>query len=137
MLWLAAVAASAVPPAGGARGHALFFGSESLTGRIREHHETLPSAVLRCANCHERSRRGNSLAAPSLDAQWLLRARSRRGGPPTVYSEQSFCNALRTGVDPGCIVLAVEMPVYRLDDAQCASLWSYLTRNSRALHAPR
>jgi hypothetical protein len=39
----------------------------------------------------------------------------------------SFCKLLRTGVDPVSVLVAREMPIYDLDDAQCTSIWNYLT----------
>jgi hypothetical protein len=43
----------------------------------------------------------------------------------------SFCKLLRTGVDPASIVIAREMPVYTLNEAQCGSLWTFLIERTR------
>ena len=113
------------------RGAALFHGKEPLTGRIRGHDQTLPPPVVRCANCHASASmpRRVGVQAPRLDARFLTGPRQRRGGPPTAYEQESFCRVLREAVDPGFILVAREMPVYVLSDAQCASLWSYLSRD--------
>jgi hypothetical protein len=56
----------------------------------------------------------------------LLEFHQRRGGPPSRYDEPAFCKLLQTGIDPMHILIAREMPAYNIDDAQCASLWSFL-----------
>jgi hypothetical protein len=110
------------------RGYALFHGQEALAGRIRGHDEGLPAEALRCANCHEAtSRRLTGVAAPHVDRSLLLEYRQRRGGPPSRYDAASFCKLLRTGADPVFIVIAREMPVYDLNEAQCNSLWTFFT----------
>jgi hypothetical protein len=116
------------------RGDALFHGQETLTGRIRGHDETLPAEAVRCANCHEGAKSGrlSRAAAPHLDRALLLEARQRRGGPPSHYNQTAFCKLLRTGVDPAAIVIAREMPVYQVDEAQCADLWNYLLEKDSA-----
>lgn len=115
------------------RGASLFAGREAVSGRIRGHEFALPARVVRCANCHASAMIAapQGATAPRLDARFLTTARARRGGPPTAYDQQSFCRALRDAVDPGFIILAREMPVYQIDDSQCASLWLFLTEGSR------
>ncbi len=110
------------------RGDALFHGTESLIGRVRGHDETLPSDAVRCANCHDAVSAGRltRVAAPHLDRSLLLDPKQRRGGPPSHYDQPAFCKLLRTGIDPASIVVAREMPVYDLDEAACASLWSFI-----------
>ncbi len=114
------------------RGEALFNGKEPLSGRIREHDETLPPEVVRCVNCHGASARPSRVAAPHLDGSRLLEFHQRRGGPPSRYDQSAFCKLLRSGVDPVQIMIAREMPVYALDDDQCASLWSFLVGKDAA-----
>ena len=114
-----------------ARGARLFDGIEPLAGRLAGHRAPLPVAATRCSQCHAGP--GASAAAPSaltspLDRSLLREARPRRGGPPVSYEPASFCRALRTGVDPAHIVLPRAMPRFEADDAQCAALWDYLTR---------
>jgi hypothetical protein len=112
----------------------LFNGKEPLSGRIREHDESLPPEVVRCANCHgaTASARPSRVAAPRLESSLLLEFHQRRGGPPSRYDQAAFCKLLRTGVDPAHIMIAREMPIFDLDDAQCASLWSFLVEKDPA-----
>jgi len=116
------------------RGSALFHGKEALSGRIRGHDEVLPAEAVRCVNCHDAGsgRLLTRISAPRLDRVLLLEALQRRGGPPSRYDEAAFCKLLHTGVDPASIVIAREMPIYELDQCQCASLWSFLIGKQRA-----
>jgi hypothetical protein len=125
------------------RGEALFRGQEALSGRIRGHEDALPPETIRCVNCHgsqaptsEGTRRLLGPSAPRLNSALLLEFHQRRGGPPSRYDEVAFCKLLRTGVDPVQIVIAREMPVYQLDDAQCASLWNYALANKSGAAKP-
>ncbi|MGO4392370.1 hypothetical protein AB4Z46_13555 [Variovorax sp. M-6] len=113
------------------RGARLFDGTESLAGTLAGHRASLPVAATRCSQCHVGP--GASAAVPSalttpLDRRHLREARPRRGGPPVSYEPATFCRALRTGVDPAHVVLPRAMPRFDADDAQCAALWDYLTR---------
>jgi hypothetical protein len=111
------------------RGRALFVGREALRGKLRHHAGGLPAEVIACGNCHG-ARRGEgprASSAPHLDRALLLEPRARRGGPPSAYSAPTFCKLLRTGIDPAHVMIAREMPVYSVDDAQCQSLWQFLT----------
>jgi hypothetical protein len=119
------------------RGEALFFGDEPLRGAIRGHRSGLPPEVVTCANCHDvgsRARAPGASPAPRLDRSLLVEARVRRGGPPSSYDPETFCRLVRTGVDPVYVLIAREMPVYVVDDAQCASLWQFLTSEARRPH---
>jgi len=110
------------------QGNALFQGREKLKGKIRGHDDWLPPEAVRCANCHNANRQPNlsRIAPPHIDRSLLLDPRQRRGGPPSRYEPASFCRLLRTGADPAYILIAREMPVYEVDDKQCASLWTFL-----------
>ena len=110
------------------RGRALFQGETPLTAKIRGHDEFLPAEAVRCVNCHDavNGARLTRVPAPHLDRSLLLEARQRRGGPPSRYNQAAFCKLLNTGVDPASVVIAREMPVYVVDQTQCASLWSFL-----------
>jgi hypothetical protein len=111
-----------------ARGEALYRGKAPLQGKIRGHDDLLPPGAIVCANCHsaKANTRLPGTPAPSLDRDLLLDARQRRGGPPSSYNQASFCRLLRTGADPGYILIAREMPAYEISDEQCASLWTFL-----------
>lgn len=113
----------------GDRGQGMFIGRESLKGKIREHQTILPPEVVRCGNCHAVEKQAGipPTLAPRIDRALLLSERQRRGGPPSVYNARSLCKLLRTGIDPAYILIAREMPIYDVDDAQCASLWRFLT----------
>jgi hypothetical protein len=39
---------------------------------------------------------------------------------------------LRTGIDPAYVLVAREMPVFDVDDAQCEGLWRFLIGDGRA-----
>jgi hypothetical protein len=128
-----AAASSAAPAISSQRGDALFHGQEPLTAKIRGHEDedTLPAEAIRCANCHAATPASagaqplSRIAPPHLDRALLLEFHERRGGPPSRYDQAAFCKVLRTGVDPAHILIAREMPAYVIDDAQCASLWTY------------
>jgi hypothetical protein len=130
--WLILAAASTTSPAANpssaARGASLYRGKAPLHGQIRGHDDSLPPEAIVCANCHnaKANTRLPGTPAPNLDRDLLLQARQRRGGPPSAYNQASFCRLLRTGADPGYILIAREMPAYDLTDDQCASLWTFL-----------
>jgi hypothetical protein len=118
-----------------ARGRALFTGREPLPGRVRDHRSDLPAAVVVCRGCHGVGVATPGAApppAPAVDRALLLEARPRRGGPPSAYDLPAFCRLLRTGVDPAYVLVAREMPVFDVDDAQCESLWRFLTAEAPA-----
>ena len=119
------------------RGEALFLGKEALLGRLAGDIAVIPPELGRCANCHAPSATGQS-GSPAdlrLDRSTLLALKKRRGALPSAYTRDAFCRVVRSGVDPAFVVVAREMPRYALDEAQCSSLWSYLTdrgeRNAR------
>jgi hypothetical protein len=112
------------------RGRSLFRGQEALKGRVRGHSSDLPPETVRCRNCHvvgTQPQPAERALGPRLDRTLLLEPRPRRGGPPSSYAGATFCELLRTGADPAHVVIAREMPVYDVDDAQCLSLWQFLT----------
>jgi len=114
-----------------ALGRRLFSGEEELSGRIYTHTVDMPTAVIRCSNCHAAGN-GPAVArssAPRLTRDLLLQVRARRGGPPTSYGRDSFCRVLRKGVDPAYILIDVTMPRYRFSDDQCTALWTFLTQS--------
>ncbi len=125
--------ASARAPVSAARGRALYTGREPLAGRIRDHRSNLPAAVVVCRGCHVAAAAspGAPPPAPPIDRALLLEARPRRGGPPSAYDSPALCRLLRTGADPAYVLVAREMPVFDVDDAQCQSLWRFLTAEAR------
>ncbi|HJS05678.1 MAG TPA: hypothetical protein VJ832_19535 [Variovorax sp.] len=119
------------PQASVARGARLFDGTEALAGTLSGHSTPLPVEATRCIQCHSGPGKSTAVTsdfAPPLGRRQLREARARRGGPPIAYEQASFCRTLRTGVDPGHIVLPRAMPRFDADDAQCAALWDYLTQ---------
>ncbi len=119
------------------RGQAVYQGREPLQGRIRGHDDVLPPEAVRCTNCHS-EQKGSRLSgppAPQLEARWLLQPRQRHGGPPSSYDQRSFCRLLRAGSDPVYVLVAREMPIYDIDDSQCASLWLFLSTKEVAHEA--
>jgi mono/diheme cytochrome c family protein len=106
-------------------GAALFIGKLPLTAHLRGHDEMLPTFAARCSNCHARDETAKALG-PALTRRSLMGLRQRRGGPESAFDAKSFCHLLRTRIDPRAIVVRSAMPVYRLDDLQCAALWTFL-----------
>lgn len=108
-----------------ARGGAIYSGQNPLAARLAGHEEPLPSVATRCANCHD----GQASLGGTLSAERLVQPRQRRGGPPTAFDTASLCKLLRTGIDPGHVVVASSMPRYDISDSQCTDLWTYLAAN--------
>lgn len=119
-------------------GEDLYKGKEPLKGQIRGHEDFLPPSAVICANCHsaKSTSRLSSKPAPQLNRVWFTKMRQRHGGPPSTYNQAAFCKLLRTGTDPVFVLVDREMPIYDLDDRQCASLWNYLTEKGDADEAP-
>jgi hypothetical protein len=112
-------------------GFALYHGYLPLHGRITGHDSELPGVAARCVNCHDAVR---SDVAPAIVIAPLTKASlaepvSRRGGPPTVYAENSFCSLLRDGVDPALVIVNRTMPRFEITQSNCHALWRYV--NSR------
>ena len=121
------------------QGRLLFVGDRALDASIGGQDLPLPSIASRCVNCHVAAD-SNSAAPPAsaasgsqafggpLSAQRLTSELSRRGGPPSRFDEAAFCKLLRTGIDPSAIIVTQNMPRYRLSDADCHALWTYLNQ---------
>jgi len=139
ILAAAAATATAAHPTSAASGEALYRGKTPLQGKIRGHDDPLPSEAIVCANCHsaKADTRLPGTPAPELNRDLLLNAHQRRGGPPSTYNQASFCRLLRTGADPGYILIAREMPIYEITDDQCASLWTYLLESKTSPRNPK
>jgi cytochrome oxidase Cu insertion factor (SCO1/SenC/PrrC family) len=117
-----------LPGAGALPGRDIFDGRGSVIGVIGA--DRLESHASRCAGCHGASGKGGGegrTLVPALTKDSLTAMRARRGGPPSAYNEQSFCEGLRTGVDPAGVQYASLMPRYRIDGRSCRQLWSFLT----------
>jgi hypothetical protein len=115
-------------------GRRLFFGELPLVGAIVGHRQPLPAEVTVCANCHTGDSvpaSGRSSGPPPLSRLSLSELRKRRGGPPSQFSEASFCRLLRTGIDPAYIVIARRMPRYIVSEEQCQNLWDYLMEDKK------
>lgn len=86
--------------------------------------------TVRCAGCHgvtgEGGGEGKQRTPPIRGAE-LTAERRRRGGPPSRYTVESFCDSLRTGVDPAGVRFSDLMPRYALDGRSCRLLWDFLT----------
>lgn len=128
---------------GAERGQRLFEGQVALTARLAGHAQPLPAQASRCVNCHGVAADAGAAAraaanlgagavparrAPLLDRASLVQSQPRRGGPPSAYDSRALCQLLRSGVDPAQVLLPAVMPRYDVSDAQCADLWTYLTR---------
>jgi hypothetical protein len=109
-------------------GRRIFFGEIPLRASILGYSSPLPPERAACVNCHAAGSRpaSDGLFAPPLDRSAMIEPRRRRNGPPSHFSPASFCQLLRTGVDPVYIIVSRQMPRYQLDDAQCLELWHYL-----------
>lgn len=89
--------------------------------------EPLAGHAARCAGCHTSSSPEAGLKAPPLTAAWLARSHARRGGPPSLYTADTFCESLRSGVDAAGVQFASLMPRYTIDSRSCRTLWFFLT----------
>ncbi|WP_354677156.1 hypothetical protein [Cupriavidus plantarum] len=107
------------------QGRRIFTGDAPVAAHNRGATPALPAAAVGCINCHMPSRGAEPLG-PRLTADYLLTLTPRRGGPPTAYDRNGFCQALSSSVDVGGVLLAKAMPQYQLTDADCTALWSFL-----------
>ena len=120
------------------QGRKLFSGEAPIVARVNGHEAALPSTASRCSNCHSaapvprpnQDTREPTRFAPALTRDHLVNARSRRGGPASVYDEAAMCRLLRSGVDPAHVVIAIAMPRYELAAADCRALWVFLSGGS-------
>ncbi|MDR5761083.1 hypothetical protein [Caballeronia sp. LZ035] len=107
-------------------GCAIFTGEHPLAAHLRDDSRALPSSTTRCINCHAATPASASFAPP-LTHDALLGETRRRGGPPSHYDATAFCRTLENGIDPAGVILRKAMPRYRLNDAECAALWRFVT----------
>lgn len=119
---------AAAEAAVGQAGSALWRGERPLVARIAGHTSPLPPQAARCINCHGQAEATRSDAPiPVLTASHLRQATARRGGPSSRYDAATFCQVLRSGVDPAAVLLPRAMPRYEIGEADCTALWQYLT----------
>ena len=134
----AALALVACESSDAQRGRQLFTGEKALFARMAGHETGLPALASRCVNCHAvEPIRGAAVSAPAsgadqpfggvLSPDRLRELRSRRGAPPSQFNRDSLCRLLRTGVDPAQVIISSSMPRYEVSDADCFSLWAYLS----------
>jgi len=136
LFWMSScVTAAAVS----SQGEALYYGVVPLSGRISGQTLQLPARVLACVRCHEgRGGQAGGELQPGVDllGGWLSQIRSRRNGPASQYTPATFCRALRNGIDPVSVVLAIQMPRFDISDQDCNALWNYLNSQTQPLPAP-
>lgn len=110
-------------------GYALYHGYLQLKGRIAGHENDLPVNASRCSNCHDAANNSGKTTrsiAP-VNETALTTPVQRRGGPPSVYSESSFCSFLGDGIDPAFIQSDRTMPRFNLSSLECHALWTYVS----------
>jgi len=110
-------------------GRKLVLGVEPLKGRMVGHDLDLPTATVRCQNCHKIGQEPGKSFAPRLSQASLTGLVKRRGGPPSRYDVATFCGVLADGVDPAHVMIPQTMPRYNLTEQECAALWTYVTAN--------
>jgi mono/diheme cytochrome c family protein len=114
-----------------ARGKQLYLsGSDSVTASVGG--QSLPSAVLPCANCHGIDGRGRAEGGvvPS-NVTWLELTKPYRASTPNgrrrpAYDEQTFARAVTRGIDSAGNALNPAMPHYAMSPEQLADLIAYL-----------
>lgn len=121
-----------------ARGKNIFHGQEAVKGKLYGHSEALPAQLAKCVSCHAPAKtKSKEKFAPLLTRSWLTETQARRGGPAYAYQKDSFCNTVKTGIDPEYVVLLRTMPRFDLSDEQCLALWTYLTLPENEKKPPR
>lgn len=118
------------PPrqAGPHTGRELFTGQAAMAASASG--DPVAAAAGRCSSCHGEAGEGNGegkTRVPAIRGAELTSERSRRGGPPSRYTVESFCGALRSGVDPAGVRYSDLMPRYAIDGRTCRLLWDFLT----------
>ncbi|WP_295959782.1 hypothetical protein [Rhodoferax sp.] len=111
------------------RGRQLFVGNQPMMAQLYGQTARLPALASRCSNCHAVQpvvALGTQAFGPRLNRATLTALVPRRGGPPSRFTQESFCRLLSEGVDPASILLAGAMPRYTLTPYDCQSLWHYL-----------
>lgn len=108
-------------------GCSIFNGQHSVAAQLRDDDHLLPGSTTRCANCHSQTGSGDAFAPP-LSPGNLFAAKVRRDGPASSYDQETFCRALREGIDPANVMLRKAMPHYRISDTECAALWHFVTK---------
>lgn len=118
---------------GAASGREVYDGRGGVLGTVGA--DRLDSRASRCSGCHGARAEGGAegkTVAPALTREALLTVRERRGGPSSAYTERTFCEGLRRGVDPAGVRYSDMMPRYQIDGRTCHSVWQFLTQPTGA-----
>lgn len=131
MLWVGLPDAATGPREGmgPVSGRDIFDGRGNIVGYVGK--DRLEPQAARCSGCHGGDRGGGGegkTVVPAVSGEMLTSVRSRRGGPPSGYTERTFCESLRTGIDPVGVRFSDVMPRYRMDGRTCHQLWEFLAR---------
>ncbi|MBY0502859.1 MAG: SCO family protein [Bryobacteraceae bacterium] len=121
-----------------ASGEAIYHQALGVVPRVNG--EIVAATAARCANCHGAAgegRREGELVAAALRGGALTELRPRRGGPPSRYTRDTFCQSLGTGIDPAGVMLDAAMPRYAASAKSCTALWQYLTTGEASPDRPR
>ncbi|BDT66155.1 hypothetical protein os1_03110 [Comamonadaceae bacterium OS-1] len=108
-------------------------GQQPVVAQLYGQTTRLPALASRCSNCHAvqpLETLGTQAFGPRLNRAALTDLAPRRGGPPSRFTQESFCRLLSDGIDPASILLAGAMPRYTLSPIDCQALWQYL------MHSP-
>jgi hypothetical protein len=109
------------------QGRELFHGERPLIARLGKESDPLPAMATICVNCHGRHARGGREAGVDVASLSWRRLVRQKG-----YNETSFCQTMRTGIDPGGVLLSVAMPRYDIATDACQALWFYLQHLEQA-----
>ena len=115
-------------PAVALAGRDVYEGRGNVIGMIGE--DRLAPQASACSGCHGPAGIGGGegkTTVPPLTRESLTSLQTRRGGPPSAYTEESFCKGLRTRLDPSGVPYSNVMPRYRIDGRTCHQLWGFLT----------
>ncbi len=131
MLWVGRLEAVAGPREGVGlvTGRDVFEGRGNIVGYVGK--DRLEPQAARCSGCHGGNKGGGGegkTVVPAVSGEMLTTVRPRRGGPASGYTERTFCESLRTGIDPVGVRFSDMMPRYRLDGRTCHQLWEFLAR---------
>lgn len=94
-----------------------------ITAAVGVATQPLDATLFPCAGCHALDGQGRAEGGTRpADIRWRTLTSARN------YDQAKFCRALTQGVDPQGRELAMAMPRYGLETAECDALWEYLRR---------